>query len=245
MVSGHNTNIKLGGVTYHVQTEDRGESHALIDTTVYLHGRVLHRRTNNYYDLLPLNEDSEQALKLRVDEQHRTVLEEMRDGTLQLGLPPAALTQAAAAPAMPEPAQQPMHEPMPEPAANEAQPKAEEAPVAPQTEEVPVVREPRKLLLELLNAKSWLSGKQAHLQVAVKEDDGGSVAGARVLVAIEGASEPQLYEGVTGETGTTEIRFEMPRITGQEAALLLRAEIADGSGHLRFALRAKPRVPVV
>jgi hypothetical protein len=245
MVSGHNTNIKLGGVTYHVQTEDRGESHALIDTTVYFHGRVLHRRTNNYYDLLPLNEDSERALKLRVDEQHRTVLEEMRDGTLQLGLPPAALTQAAAAPAMPEPAQEPMHEPMQEPAANEAQPEAEEVPVAPQTEEVPVVREPRKLLLELLNAKSWLSGKQAHLQVAVKEEGGVPIAGARVLAAIEGAAEPQSYEGVTRETGTTEIRFEMPRITGQEAALLLRAEIPDGSGHLRFALRAKSKVPVV
>lgn len=253
MVFGHNTNIKLGGVTYHVQTEDRGVSHALIDTTVYFHGRVLHRRTNNYYDLLPLNEDSEQALKLRVDEQHRTVLEEMRDGTLQLGLPPAALTQAAAAPATQEPAQEPAQEPVQEPVqepaqeptTNEAPPEAEEVPVAPRAEEVPVVREPRKLLLELLNAKSWLSGKQAHLQVAVKEDDGRSVAGARVLVAIEGAAEPQLYEGVTGETGTAAVQFEMPRITGPEAALLLRAEMPDGSGHLRFALRAKQRVPVV
>jgi|SRR5271157_2903325 len=249
MVFGHNTNIKLGGVTYHVQTEDRGVSHALIDTTVYFHGRVLHRRTNNYYDLLPLNEDSEQALKLRVDEQHRTVLEEMRDGTLQLGLPPAALTQAAAAPATQEPGQEPTQEPVQEPAqeptTNEAPPEAEEVPVALQAEEDPVVREPRKLLLELLNAKSWLSGKQAHLQVAVKEDDGSSVAGASVLVAIEGAAEPQLYEGVTGETGTAAVQFEMPRITGPEAALLLRAESQDGSGHLRFALRAKPRVPVV
>src|SRR5271157_802058 len=261
MVFGHNTNIKLGGVTYHVQTEDRGVSHALIDTTVYFHGRVLHRRTNNYYDLLPLNEDSEQALKLRVDEQHRTVLEEMRDGTLQLGLPPSALTQAAAAPAtqepvqepaqepgqepVQEPAQEPVQEPAQEPTTNEAPPEAEEVPVALQAEEDPVVREPRKLLLELLNAKSWLSGKQAHLQVAVKEDDGRSVAGASVLVAIEGAAEPQLYEGVTGETGTAAVQFDMPRITGPEAALLLRAESQDGSGHLRFALRAKPRVPVV
>ena len=84
MVFGHNTNIKLGTVTYHVQTENRGATLALIDTTVYFRGRVLHRRTNNYYDLLPLNDDSEQALKLRLDEQHRTVLEEMRNGTLDL-----------------------------------------------------------------------------------------------------------------------------------------------------------------
>jgi hypothetical protein len=240
MVFGHNTNIKLGGATYHVQTEDRGVSHALIDTTVYFHGRVLHRRTNNYYDLLPLDRDSEQALQLRVEEQHRTVLEEMRDGTLQLGLPPAALASDATAPTT----QGVMQEPAQEPVVNEALPPREEVPGATQPESAPAVREPRKLLLELLNAKFWLSGKQAHLQIAVKEEGGSPVAGARVLVEIEGATVVQPYESVTGKAGTAEVQFEMPRITGSEAALLLRAENQDGHGHLRFALRAKPRVPV-
>jgi len=164
MVFGHNTNIKLGSVTYHVQTENRGATLALIDTTVYFCGRVLHRRTNNYYDLLPLNDDSEQALKLRLDEQHRTVLEEMRNGTLDLALPPAALTHAEA----PLPA----HEPAQEPNANQAQPSEAELPVAVVAETPANAREPRKFLLELLNAKSWLSGKHAHLQVAVKAEDG-------------------------------------------------------------------------
>ncbi len=239
MVFGHNTNIKLGGVTYHVQTEDRGVSHALIDTTVYFRGRVLHRRTNNYYDLLPLDKDSEQALQLRVEEQHRTVLEEMRDGTLQLGLPPAALTSDATAPAT-----QGTQEPTAERAGIEAQPPTVNVPGGTQSESAPAVREPRKLLLELLNAKSLLSGKQAHLQIAVKEEGGSPVAGARVLVEIEGAAVVEPYESVTGKAGTAEVQFEMPRITGSEAALLLRAENQDGHGHLRFALRAKPRVPV-
>jgi len=214
MVYGHNTNIKLGNVTYHVQTENHGEPLALIDTTVYFRGRVLHRRTNNYYDLLPLTEDTEQALKLRLDEQHRTVLEEMRNGTLELALPPSALAQAEAPPAL-------------------------------ATEETVPAREPRKLLLELLNSKSWLSGKQALLQVAVKEEDGSPVAGVRVIVEIEGAVEHALHESVAGEAGTTELQFEMPRITGAEPALVLRAETPQGSGQLRFALRAKPKVPAV
>src|SRR6266481_1397034 len=67
MLFGHNTNVKAGDTTYHVQTEDRGVAHALIDTTVYFRGRVLHRRTNNYFDLLPLDADRERELKLRVD----------------------------------------------------------------------------------------------------------------------------------------------------------------------------------
>jgi hypothetical protein len=35
MLFGHNTNVTVSGTAYHVQTEDRGISHALIDTTVY------------------------------------------------------------------------------------------------------------------------------------------------------------------------------------------------------------------
>jgi hypothetical protein len=237
MVFGHNTNIKLGNVTYHVQTENRGASLALIDTTVYFRGRVLHRRTNNYYDLLPLNEDSEQALKLRLDEQHRTVLEEMRNGTLDLALPPAALAQADA----PLPPQEPAREQ----GANQAQPPGEEALAAAVAGTPASVREPRKFLLELLNAKSWLSGKNARLQVAVKGEDGSPVAGARVTVEIEGGGVHGPHDSVTGEAGTTEVQFEMPRVTGGEPALVLRAETPDGIGQLRFALRAKSKVPVV
>jgi hypothetical protein len=236
MVFGHNTNITLATVTYHVQTENRGESLALIDTTVYFRGRVLHRRTNNYYDLLPLNDDSEQALKLRLDEQHRIVLEEMRNGTLDLALPPAVLTQTGT-PLAPQ-------EPAPEPNANQAQPPAEEAPAAAVAETPTIVREPRKFSLELLNAKSWLSGKQAHLQVAVKDEDGSPVVGARVIVEIEGAAEQGLHDGVTGEAGTAEVQFEMPRITGSEPALVLRAETPYGCGQLRFTLRARSKVHV-
>src|SRR5260370_49939 len=37
---GHNSNVTIGEVLYHVQTEDRGATHALIDTTGYYGGRV-------------------------------------------------------------------------------------------------------------------------------------------------------------------------------------------------------------
>ena len=73
MLFGHNTDVKVGDTVYHVQTEDRGTANALIDTTVYCRGRVLHRRTNNYFDLLPLDPDREESLRKRIDEQHRAV----------------------------------------------------------------------------------------------------------------------------------------------------------------------------
>jgi hypothetical protein len=220
MVFGHNTNIKMGAVTFHVQTEDRGEAHALLDTTVYFHGRVLHRRTNNYYDLMPLDEDRKQALKLRLDEQHRTVLDEIRSGALQLTVPPLPEAPRAA----------------PAPSEGLGEPKQSVAPAA---------SEPRRLLLELLNAKTWLSGKQAKLYIVVKDESGQPAAGARVCVEIEGAADSFTYNGETGAEGQVQIVFEMPRITASEAAILVRAEDRSGRGLLRFALRAKTRVPAL
>src|SRR5260370_1923445 len=92
MLFGHNSNVTVGADVVHVQTEDRGTGHASIDTTVHWHGRVLHRRTNNYMDLLPLDGEKENTLKARVDDQHRAVIEEIRTGALQLTFPaPPAL----------------------------------------------------------------------------------------------------------------------------------------------------------
>lgn len=213
MVFGHNTNLKVGNITFHLQTEDRGESHGLIDTTVYYHGRVLHRRSNSYFDLLPLNEDREQALKLRLDEQHRTVIEEIRSGALQLSIPP--LVDAS----------HPAEKPVP---ANAAQ--AQQA------------TERRKLQLELTNAKSWLSGRHAKLQVSVREENGQPVLGAQIRVEIEGSENGTAHLGQTGAQGQAQIEFDMPRINSQEAALVIHAENSSGEGQLRFALRAKPRV---
>ncbi|MHB8609313.1 MAG: hypothetical protein ACYDCG_13510 [Candidatus Acidiferrales bacterium] len=112
MLFGHNTNVKVGETVYHVQTEDRGTANALIDTTVYCRGRVLHRRTHNYIDLLPLDPEREESLKKRIAEQHRTATEEVRSGALHLVPPPlhaqeykeeagsAAHSNASAAPAL-------------------------------------------------------------------------------------------------------------------------------------------------
>jgi hypothetical protein len=213
MVFGHNTNVTMGTIVYHVQTEDRGASHALIDTTVYYHGRVLHRRTNSYFDLLPLDTDREQALKLRLDEQHRTVLEEMRAGAIQLSIPHLEGPASDAAAISPEP-----------PAMAEVR---------------------RKLSVELRNAKSWLMGRRASLQISVNEENGQPAAGAKVEAQIEGSAEPRVYEAETGAAGLAQMEFEMPRIGSGEATLAIRAVKQDGEGHLRFALRAKPKVPTV
>jgi hypothetical protein len=220
MLFGHNSNLTVDGVTIHVQTEDRGTTAAVIDTTVYFRGRVLHRRTSKYHDLLPLNTDSEQALKLRLDDQHRTIMEEIRSGQLKLAIPPPAPAPGAVAPAVPPTA----------------------APLNPVAIRPAVSASLFKV--ELMNARTWLAAGRATLQIAVRHKDGGAgVAGARVTARIDGAAEPTELSAETRSNGQTLLEFNMPRLTGDEPALVIEAMVGAAREQLRFQLRAKPKVP--
>ena len=240
MQFGHNTNVTVGDVTYHVQTEDRGPNHALIDSTVHCRGRVMHRRTNNYFDLIPLDADRELALKLRLADQHRAVIEEMRSGTLHLPpLPPEPPARNRNAAAEDEARQQ-------REAANAAAPVQVPAVVAARPSQTPQssqVAQPEQLKLALLNAKTWLTGKHAALQLLVQDAAGHPLGGAQVVVRIEGAASPEEFTAHTGSHGQTQLEFEMPKLTGGDVALVIDAVYGAVRGHLRFSLRAKPKVP--
>ncbi|MGD0956104.1 MAG: hypothetical protein ABR953_04655 [Candidatus Acidiferrales bacterium] len=82
MSSGFNTDVRVGDQVFHVQTEDRGPSHPAIDTTVYQNGRVLHRRSSDYQQFAASAEFSAHALRERVEDQHRAVIENLRAGPL-------------------------------------------------------------------------------------------------------------------------------------------------------------------
>jgi len=200
MLFGHNTNVKVGEITYHVQTEDRGVTNALIDTTVYFHGRVLHRRTNNYFDLLPLNAKSEQSLKQRLDDQHASVVDELRTGALHLPLPQETKSPTAAV--------------------------------------------PKVLTLVLINSKTWLAGKRATLDVSVQNRESGeAVNHARIVARIDGAADSKEFKTETGIDGRAQLEFDMPRVSGADPALVIEAMHGDAKGHLRFQLKARPKVP--
>jgi len=82
MSSGFNTDVRVGDHVFHVQTEDRGPNHPVIDTMVYQNGRVFHRRSSDYREFKDSPEFSDDHLRHRVEEQHRVVVEELRGGAL-------------------------------------------------------------------------------------------------------------------------------------------------------------------
>jgi hypothetical protein len=99
------------------------------------------------------------------------------------------------------------------------------------------------LRLELLNAKTWLSGKQASLQVGVNDHENKPVERATVMARVEGALAPAAFSAETNLLGRAKLEFEMPRLASPDVALVVEASKGKARGHLRFQLRAKPRVP--
>ena len=82
MSSGFNTDVRVDDHVFHVQTEDRGPSHPVIDTVVYQNGRILHRRSSSYEHFASSGEFTAEGLRERVEEQHREVIEDLRGGVL-------------------------------------------------------------------------------------------------------------------------------------------------------------------
>jgi hypothetical protein len=96
MSSGFNSNVRRGERTLHVQTEDRGPQHAAIDTAIYEKGRVLHHRSSGYRDFVQSDEFNTEALRARVENQHREVMEALESGALDVEIE-AAVERANAA----------------------------------------------------------------------------------------------------------------------------------------------------
>lgn len=98
---GFNTDIQVGDLVLHVQTEDRGKRNPVLDTTVYVGGRVLHRRKRNYAEHLNDPGFNDEVLGKWLEEQHRCVIEELRSGVLVVSIPaptPAPAPAHASAP---------------------------------------------------------------------------------------------------------------------------------------------------
>lgn len=84
MITGHNTDILFNGVVYHVQTEDKGQSNPLIETLVYKGGEILDAKRTAYGHLLTDGYDEKKIIEM-IEEQHRTVITEIKGGKYDKG----------------------------------------------------------------------------------------------------------------------------------------------------------------
>ena len=66
---------------------------------------------------------------------------------------------------------------------------------------------------------------------------------ARIVARIDGAADSNEFTAETGIDGRAQLEFDMPRVSGAESALVIDAIDGEAKGHLRFQLRARPKVP--
>ncbi|MCW5958903.1 MAG: hypothetical protein KIS76_02005 [Pyrinomonadaceae bacterium] len=81
MISGFNTDIVHEGVTYHVQTEDKGIATPVILSLVYEGGTILASKRSNYSDLIDGGLD-DKALNDRLQRQHKLICAAIKGGRL-------------------------------------------------------------------------------------------------------------------------------------------------------------------
>jgi hypothetical protein len=81
VITGFNTDIIYQGVTYHVQTEDKGLDTPLILSLVYDRGTILASKRSPYEDLLKLGFD-ENVLLERLQKQHKVICAAIKAGRI-------------------------------------------------------------------------------------------------------------------------------------------------------------------
>lgn len=81
MITGYNTDVDFEGVTYHVQTEDKGLSNPIIMSLVYDRGTILASKRSPYDDLVAEGFD-EVLLEERLNRQHKLMCAAIKAGRL-------------------------------------------------------------------------------------------------------------------------------------------------------------------
>ena len=81
MITGFNTDIEHDGVTYHVQTEDKGLDAPIILSLVYSGGTILASKRSPYQDLIAEG-FSDELLAERLKRQHRLICAAIHSGRI-------------------------------------------------------------------------------------------------------------------------------------------------------------------
>lgn len=82
MITGYNTDVEFEGVTYHVQTEDKGLARPIILSLVYDRGTILASKRLPYDDLLEGKFD-EGLLSARLHRQHKLICAAIQAGRIE------------------------------------------------------------------------------------------------------------------------------------------------------------------
>lgn len=218
MITGYNTDVEYGGVTYHVQTEDKGLQTPMILTLLYAGGAILASKRTPYDDLVAsgFNED---ALRKRLERQHKLICAAVHAGRIEdlkrMGErePPASPKDAA--PASPEAA-----------AATQSTNAA-----------VNIGADEEGFTVKLVEEPDLRGGKSITLRLVVGRINDRRLdpikAASIKIVTLGTAFAPTSVSAVTDQNGIAEVLLSLPVFESGRAAILVKAEAAGETAELR------------
>lgn len=89
MIFGFNTDVRHGDTVYHVQSEASPNTSSLL-TTIFVQGRCLGKKASSYASEINPTDIADQRVHELLKEQHRQVLEAIREGRIEQVLSAAA-----------------------------------------------------------------------------------------------------------------------------------------------------------
>ena len=220
MITGYNTDVEHDGVTYHVQTEDKGLQTPMILSLVYTGGEILASKRAPYDDLITSGFTPE-LLAERLQRQHKLICAAVHAGRIE------ELKQLAARDADKQSSSQAAESAEP---GNGAEPAQEEGETA--EDGFAITDEPEDgLSIRLLDDKELRAGDSVTLRIQVTRTvPEGRAPAARASITLKtlGSSfQPASTFSTTDSTGRSSISVVLPSFKGGRGAILIRAE-ADG-----------------
>ena len=211
MITGFNTEIEFEGQVFHIQTEDKGLSNPTIETLVYTGGQIVCSRKSTYEELVEADTCEESEILRRMDEQHRTLIAEIRDG----GFTKEDLQPFGASFVSNRSFDQVVRSFL--------------------SEEVPI----EQIKLDKLSPKQLRAGQRATLELAViEETTERPICGARVVVKLcADQSESELFTACTDESGRVVEPYEIPAKPGSGATVVCRADAAGRTAEVRCPVK--------
>ena len=220
MITGYNTDVEYNGVTYHVQTEDKGLQTPMILTLLYAGGAILASKRTPYDDLLAsgFNED---VLRKRLERQHKLICAAVHAGRIE------ELKRMGEREA-PVPQKEP------------ARPSTQGEPATVTQSTTPAINigaDEEGFTVKLIEEPDLRGGRSITLRVVVGRVADGRLdpikAASLKVITLGTAFSPTSVSAVTDQNGLAEVSLSLPVFESGRAAILVKAEAGGETAELR------------
>jgi hypothetical protein len=232
VLTGFNTDIDYDGVTYHVQTEDRGAANPLIESFVYVKGEILASRRTAYTNLLDAGAEKP-AIQNLMESQHRTIVDAIRTGRIDLLTEPPVGAESDTTVSHRAPA----HASSPPIEALKRSERTLDEVIADWLAEQ---QRDERIRVRVVGGDDLTFGGPFALRAQIVTTPGGTpVAGARAQARfLSTAMKPtQLAEGESDEDGVVALEGEIPRLDKGQGLLVVTVHHARGNDEVKFLVK--------